>query len=91
MQLAHSLSRREFLAGATVAGAAGLSVVSSAVHAAERRSKEKPLKYQIGCYTRPWAAHEYTVALDAIAEAGFKYVGLMTNKGGQIHASRDTR
>lgn len=34
--------------------------------------------WQIACYTRPWAKYEYTVALDAIAEAGFKYVGLMT-------------
>jgi sugar phosphate isomerase/epimerase len=36
--------------------------------------------WQIGCYTRPWSAHPYTVALDAIAEAGFKYAGLMTTK-----------
>ena len=40
--------------------------------------------YSIGCFTRPWAAHEYPVALDAIAEAGFEYVGLMTHKGGQV-------
>jgi sugar phosphate isomerase/epimerase len=37
--------------------------------------------YMIGCYTRPWAQFEYRVALDAIAEAGYKYVGLMTAKG----------
>ena len=37
--------------------------------------------YMIGCYTRPWAQYEYRVALDAIAEAGYKYVGLMTTKG----------
>ena len=36
--------------------------------------------YMIACYTRPWAKHEYRVALDAIAEAGYKYVGLMTTK-----------
>jgi sugar phosphate isomerase/epimerase len=35
-------------------------------------------RWQIGCYTRPWAKHDYRVALDAIAEAGFKYAGLMT-------------
>ncbi len=35
----------------------------------------------IACYTRPWAKYEYRVALDAIAEAGYKYVGLMTTKG----------
>jgi sugar phosphate isomerase/epimerase len=36
--------------------------------------------WQIGCYTRPWDEHDYGVALDAIAQAGFKYVGLMTTK-----------
>ncbi|MHC4546476.1 MAG: sugar phosphate isomerase/epimerase family protein, partial [Planctomycetota bacterium] len=36
--------------------------------------------WQIGCYTRPWGQHDYRVALDAIAEAGFKYAGLMTTK-----------
>jgi len=36
--------------------------------------------WQIGCYTRPWDKHEYRIALDSIAEAGFKYVGLMTTK-----------
>jgi sugar phosphate isomerase/epimerase len=37
--------------------------------------------YLIACYTRPWARYEYRVALDAIAEVGYKYVGLMTAKG----------
>ena len=36
--------------------------------------------WQFGCYTRPWAQHDYRVALDGIAAAGFKYVGLMTTK-----------
>ncbi len=40
----------------------------------------EPLRWQIGCYTRPWAAHDYRVALDGIAAAGFQYVGLMTAK-----------
>jgi sugar phosphate isomerase/epimerase len=34
--------------------------------------------WQIGCYTRPWSDHDYRVALDEIAEAGFQHVGLMT-------------
>ena len=37
--------------------------------------------WEIGCYTRPWDQFEYRVALDAIAEAGYKYAGLMTHKG----------
>jgi sugar phosphate isomerase/epimerase len=32
--------------------------------------------WQIGCWTRPWARDDYRVAMDAIAEAGFQYVGL---------------
>ena len=34
--------------------------------------------WQIGIYTRPWAKHDYRVAFDAVAEAGFEHVGLMT-------------
>jgi sugar phosphate isomerase/epimerase len=37
--------------------------------------------WQIGCYTRPWDKFDYRVALDGIAEAGYKYAGLMTHKG----------
>ena len=37
--------------------------------------------WEIGCYTRPWDQFEYRVALDAIAEAGYKCAGLMTHKG----------
>src|SRR3954465_2799835 len=36
--------------------------------------------WQIGCFTRPWKDEPYPVAFDAIAEAGFKYVGFMTAK-----------
>jgi len=36
--------------------------------------------WQVGCYTRPWAKFEYQRAFDAIAQAGFRYVGLMTTK-----------
>ena len=57
-------------------GAAGL-MASRAPTAAE--SKEDRA-WQIGCYTRPWDQHEYRVALDAIAEAGYRHVGLMTTK-----------
>ena len=37
-------------------------------------------RWQIGCYTRPWDQHDWRVALDAIAGAGYQYVGLMTTK-----------
>ena len=67
-------SRRRFL-GATVTAA----VVAG--HAgAEDQPVPKKNGWQIGCYTRPWDQQDYRVALDAIAEAGFRYVGLMTTK-----------
>lgn len=47
--------------------------------------------WQIGCYTRVFDQFEYPVALDAIAEAGFKYVGLMTTKAKQSVIIRTTR
>lgn len=34
--------------------------------------------YRVGIYTRPWDQFDYRVALDAIAEAGYHYAGLMT-------------
>ena len=81
MTTSDPLSRRALLARTLGAGAAGLVAchgVSSAVFSAEGPAMKSP--WQIGCYTRPWAAHEYRVALDAIAEAGFKHAGLMTTK-----------
>jgi len=63
------LSRREFIGSALVATAG--AVLS--------RGSPTP-RWQIGCYTRPWAQYDYHVAFDGIAAAGFKYVGLMTTK-----------
>ncbi len=37
--------------------------------------------WKLGCYTRPWDQFDYRIALDGIAEAGFRYAGLMTHKG----------
>ncbi len=34
--------------------------------------------WELGCYTRAFDQFDYRVALDSIAEAGFKHVGLMT-------------
>jgi sugar phosphate isomerase/epimerase len=46
----------------------------------EAKKKKKKERWEIGCYTRPWAKYDYREGLDAIAEAGFKYAGLMTAK-----------
>jgi sugar phosphate isomerase/epimerase len=76
------LSRRNFLVGSVAAGAA-FQFGRMALAAAVKGKKVSPPKgWQIGCYTRPWADCDYRVAFDAIAEAGFKYAGLMTTKGG---------
>jgi sugar phosphate isomerase/epimerase len=63
------LSRREFV-GTALAATAGVMFT---------RASPMP-RWQIGCYTRPWAQYDYHAAFDGIAAAGFKYVGLMTTK-----------
>jgi sugar phosphate isomerase/epimerase len=77
MNTFEKLSRRDFLEKSLRLGAAGFATSCTAVSTMASEAKER---WQIGCYTRPWAKYEYRVALDAIAEAGFKYVGLMTAK-----------
>jgi len=74
-----NMTRREFLNQAAVAGV-GLGAVSTlwTELASGKMVPDEP--YMIACYTRPWAQYDYRVALDAIAEAGYKYVGLMTTK-----------
>jgi sugar phosphate isomerase/epimerase len=68
------LSRRDFIRRAFALGLAS----SSWPHAAPAA---EPGSHAVGCYTRPWDQFDYRVALDGIAEAGFKHVGLMTAKG----------
>ncbi|HOX02113.1 MAG TPA: sugar phosphate isomerase/epimerase family protein [Candidatus Paceibacterota bacterium] len=68
------ISRRRFLESSLTIGAAAVAA------AAGEKSATPTLggPWQIGCYTRPWGAYDWRVALDAIAEAGFKHAGLMT-------------
>jgi sugar phosphate isomerase/epimerase len=67
--------RRHFLQGLALAPVLATSLCRAASPAP---------RFQIGCYTRPWADFEPRVALDAIAEAGYKFAGLMSAKGGLI-------
>jgi sugar phosphate isomerase/epimerase len=71
-------SRREFLAAAAASGVALLAASCSSVAGGGRAARPR---WRIGCYTRPWDEHPIEVALDAIAEAGYRYVGIMTAKG----------
>jgi sugar phosphate isomerase/epimerase len=81
MSTTHQFTRRAFLAGAAKLGIAGLAAsnVEGLLGAEATRATAKAA-WQIGCYTRVFDQFDYPVALDAIAEAGFKYVGLMTTK-----------
>jgi sugar phosphate isomerase/epimerase len=78
MSTSTPLSRRSFLAATAKLGAAGLAASTiDSLFAANAGEARKPA-WQIGCYTRVFDQFDYPVALDAMAEADFKYVGLMT-------------
>jgi len=64
-------TRRQFVTG--MLATAGAAMAAAAI-------ADEPLRWQIGCYTRPWAAYDYRVTLDSIVAAGFQYVSLMTAK-----------
>ena len=71
MQMDPGSTRRQFL---------GRSLMLAGV-AASQATGAPSGSWNIGCYTRPWDQHDYRVALDGIAEAGYRYAGLMTHKG----------
>ena len=67
-------TRRQFLRTSLV-------LLGSGVASQAQTQSRRTAGFQIGCYTRPWDQHDYRVALDGIAEAGYKYAGLMTHGG----------
>ncbi len=69
-------TRRHFMGGF----AAALASLPARGAALPAKAPSGASAFKIGCYTRPWSAYDYRVALDAIAAAGFKYAGLMTTK-----------
>ena len=75
------VTRREFLDQSMRLGTISALAWTGSALGQGQADKAPGAGYLIGCYTRPWAQYEYRVALDAIAEAGYKYVGLMTAKG----------
>ncbi len=94
MATQRSISRRGFLQhSACLAGAALTTpvILPKSAPAEEAKGKpDKPGDWQIGCFTRPWDQYSYRLALDAIAEAGFKYAGLMTAKDPRLVISVET-
>jgi sugar phosphate isomerase/epimerase len=73
MHTTTSWTRRRFLQTS-----ASLSTVACLRASGDPRTASP---WQIGCYTRPWDQFELAVALDGIAEAGYRYAGIMTAKG----------
>ena len=67
-----SISRRTFLQG--VAGVTTL---------AKTESKPMGVKWQIGCFNRPWGAWGYDVALEKMHEAGFRTTGILGDHKGE--------
>ena len=80
MKRTSTVRRRALLRRGLLAG--GGAVLASELTTVQGEAGAPP--WQIGCYTRPWAEHDYQVALDGIAESGYEYAGLMTQKGGVI-------
>ena len=76
--LSTALNRRTFLAHAGRCGAAALAWPVASTFSATAAEKASAKGWQIGCYTRAFDHFDVKIAFDAIAEAGFKYVGLMT-------------
>lgn len=76
MNAFNRLTRREF-GGQTVL-ASSLLLTSLQSQASEQVVGPyfEDRGWLIGCWTRPWAGHDYRVGFDAIAEAGFRYVAL---------------
>jgi hypothetical protein len=69
-----AISRREFVLGTSLA-------LSAAALPGNVFGALGETGYQLGCYTRPWDQWDYRVALDGIAEAGFKYAGSHDGQG----------
>ncbi len=70
----NSISRRQFIGKMTFA-TAGAALISSCTTSS---------RWETGCFTRPWADYDYRVAFDGIAEAGFKFAGLMNYENGML-------
>lgn len=87
----NSVTRRGFLAR-TVSYSVGGVTASRLATSPALVAAQTAGAWRVGCYTRPWDKHDYRLALDAIAEAGFKHAGLMSTsqKAGRLVISVDT-
>ena len=84
-------TRRDFVkqaagVGATLLGAQAVQALAAASGSAPASGPATTTapgtgpdrRWRIGCSTRPWEGFDYPIAFEAIAEAGYQYVGPMT-------------
>jgi sugar phosphate isomerase/epimerase len=76
------MNRREFIQRAIVASSA-----STLLSSTEARSKG--VKWQIGCFNRPWTKWSFDQTLKEIKAAGFKTAGLLTRTKDEPFISAD--
>ena len=86
------INRRSFVNEVLSGGTLAVAGTGWLIGAEQTAASVPKGQYEIGIYTRPWEQHDYRVALDQIAAAGFQHAGLMTCKGrpGNLVLSADT-
>ena len=76
------MNRREFLQRAIVASTATTILTST-------EARSKGVKWQIGCFNRPWTKWSFDQTLKEIKAAGFKTAGLLTRTKEEPFISAD--
>lgn len=76
MTCSNHSTRRQFLRRTLASGmAATVAPLAGRVASAADELPQRP-RWQIGCWSRPWAKFDYRVAMDNTAEAGYKFIAL---------------
>lgn len=75
------MNRRHFLKQSFLAASFLVAAQSRRVFASN------PSTWPIGCFNRPWTKWSYDEALDGIAEAGYKWTGLLSSHKGEAFTS----
>jgi sugar phosphate isomerase/epimerase len=78
MKLNLNLSRRRFVKNSSLIAASAWLGFPTCPLGAPATQGNTPRPFQIGCYTRPFDKFDWRAAFDAIAEAGYKYAGLIS-------------
>jgi len=68
------MTRRQFIGSTLAASLVGAAVVEAV----------DKLRWEIGCFNRPWGAWGYDVALDGLKAGGFKLTGLVGDHKGEV-------